>query len=198
MPDIRLSELSREDVTRIYEWLQDPEIRDSWYGADESGEAMHIGYSPKNIAEASEEDWKDAFQNETRKIYSIYDEKEGHIGECQMLIEPPLHEAQIFIIIGRKDLWFKGFGFAALLQLLDIAFYTYKLHRVWADIPEYNAHAMHMFERMGFMLEGHLRSTHPKEGQWYDSIVMGLLENEYGRRRPKLVGQVNSAPASGA
>ncbi|MBM3926734.1 MAG: GNAT family N-acetyltransferase [SAR202 cluster bacterium] len=195
MPETRLTEVSREDVARMAQWLQDPEVRDSWYGADDAGEPMHIGYSPQKMAEAPEEEWKSAFQGETRKVYSIYDSQEGHVGECQLLIEPPLHEAQIFIIIGRKDLWLKHFGSAALLQLLDIAFYTYKLHRVWADIPEYNSHAIHMFERMGFMLEGHLRSTHPKEGKWYDSIVMGLLENEYARRRPKLTAQVNSPAA---
>ena len=195
MPETRLTEVSREDVARMAKWLQDPEVRDAWYGTDETGEPMHIGYVPKKAMEASEEEWKGTFQSETRKLYSIYDAQEGHVGECQLAIEPPLHEAQVFIIIGRKDLWYKRFGSAALLQLLDIGFYTYKLHRVWADIPEYNSHAIHMFERLGFVLEGHLRSTHPKDGKWYDSIVMGLLENEYARRRPKLAAQVNNAAA---
>ena len=104
-----------------------------------------------------------------------------------MLIEAPLHEAQLFLIIGRQDLWLHHFGSAALLELLDVTFTTYKLHRAWVDVPDYNIHARHMCERLGFLLEGHLRSTHPKDGEWYDSTVMGLLEREYFRRRPRLM-----------
>ena len=103
------------------------------------------------------------------------------------MVEPPLHEAQAFVIIGRKDLWLHHFGSAAMLKVLDIAFYEYSLHRIWVDVPVYNVHAQHMCERLGFVLEGHLRSTHPKDGEWYDSVIMGLLKTEYARRRPRLL-----------
>jgi RimJ/RimL family protein N-acetyltransferase len=49
-----------------------------------------------------------------------------------------------------------------------------------------------MFRHVGFVLEGHLRGTHRKDGQWYDSSAMGLLAEEYTRRRARLVG----SPAS--
>ena len=37
------------------------------------------------------------------------------------------------------------------------------------------------------MLEGRLRGTHRKDGEWYDSMAMGLLFNEYARRRARLM-----------
>ena len=43
-------------------------------------------------------------------------------------------------------------------------------------------------ERIGFVLEGRLRGTHPKEGNWYDSLAMGLVSNEYSHRRARLLG----------
>jgi RimJ/RimL family protein N-acetyltransferase len=193
--DTSLVNVTREDIRRMAQWLKDPEVAASWYGTDDKGDALHIGYSPGGILEAPQEEWDQVFNDEERKIYSIYHAKEGHIGEAQMVIEPPLHEAQLFIIIGRKDLWSHHLGSAAMLQLLDIAFYTYKLHRAWVDVPDYNTHAIHMCERMGFLLEGHLRSTHPKDGKWYDSRVMGLLETEYKRRRDRLLQQA-SQPAA--
>lgn len=180
--EIQLNEVTRGDVEAMASWLQNTDIVESWYGTDEGGKPRHIGYSPEEALKWSEEEWERVFANAERKIYSIYETKEGHIGEAQMVIEAALQEAQLFVIVGRKELWFQHYGSAALLQLLGIAFDVYKLHRVWVDVPEYNTHAIHMSERLGFVLEGHLRSTHQKGSRWYDSQIMGLLEDEYRRR----------------
>jgi len=40
---------------------------------------------------------------------------------------------------------------------------------------------------VGFVMEGHLRKTHRKNDEWYDSTVFGLLSDEYPRRRAKLM-----------
>ena len=190
-PKIQLVDVTKEDVARMGDWLKSPTLSDFWYGLDDTGKPYHIGYSPYNIIKGDQSDWEKAFNNDDRKIMSIYEEHEGHIGEVQMLIEPALHEAQLFFVIGRTELWFKHYGFAALIQLLDIVFFTYKLHRAWVDVPDYNVHASHLVERAGFVLEGHLRSTHLKDGKWHNSMVMGLLETEYHRRRPNLIKQLN-------
>ena len=47
VPDVRLTDVTREDVERIAGWLQNPEVATLWYGADDDGEPLHIGYSPK-------------------------------------------------------------------------------------------------------------------------------------------------------
>ena len=75
--------------------------------------------------------------------------EEAHIGEGQLLIEWPLEEAQLFILIGRKDLWHHHYGTAALVAMLDEAFDNLELHRVWVDVPEYNEHALQMFGTWG-------------------------------------------------
>ena len=197
LPTIKLASVSQEDVKRVVQWLEDSEVNAAWYGTDEHGEPLHIGYSPKGLSpeglppegltEAREVGWERIFDNDLRKIYSVLSEDGEHIGEAQMVIEAPLREAQLFILIGRKDLWYRGYGTAALVHLLDLAFYTHGLHRAWVDVPEYNAPALHMCERLGFVLEGHLRGTRPKDGKWYDSLAMGLLSNEYARRRSRVL-----------
>ena len=44
-----------------------------------------------------------------------------------------------------------------------------------------------MVQHVGFVVEGHLRKTHPKNNEWFDSTVLGLLSEEYARRRVKLM-----------
>ena len=187
-PQVCLTTITREDVQRVDEWLKDPEVNSSWYGLSEDGEPLHIGYSPRQFLQSTEEEWRQVFEDEDRRIYSVYTNEGEHIGEGQLVIEWNLLEAQIFLLIGRKELWHQHYGTAALIELLDQAFQTCQLHRAWVDVPEYNQYALQLCEHLGFVLEGRLRRTHRKDDQWYDSSAMGLLADEYSRRRARLLG----------
>ena len=187
-PQVTLTTASREDAARVAQWLDDAEVNSMWYGVDGNGLPVHIGYSPHHMADASDEDVQSIFEHEDRKIYSIYTQEGDHIGEAQLVVEWPLQEAQAFILVGRKDLWHHHYGTMAMIGLLDEAYDSLRLHRVWVDVPEYSEHAIQLCEHIGFVLEGHLRETHLKDGKWYDSMAMGLLADEYARRRSRLMG----------
>ena len=187
-PDVKLTTATREDIKRITEWLEDVEVNSMWYGLGEDGKPLHIGYSPHELLQAPDEQLQQVFDNEDRKIYSVYTQEGVHIGEGQLVIEGPLMEAQLFLLIGRKDLWHHHYGTMAMVKLLDQAYENEGLHRVWVDVPEYNEHALEMCRHLGFVLEAHLRKAHRKDGEWYDSSAMGLLAEEYARRRTLLMG----------
>ena len=186
-PEVKLTTGTREDVKRITEWLDDAEVNSMWYGLGDDGKPLHIGYSPHELLEASDEQIQQVFDDETRRIYSVYTDDGTHIGEGQLVVESPLMEAQLFLLVGRKDLWHHHYGTMAMIKLLDEAYEDQGLHRVWVDVPEYNEHALQMCQHLGFVLEGHLRKTHRKDGEWYDSSAMGLLAEEYMRRRSRLM-----------
>ena len=186
-PEIKLTTGTREDVKRIIEWLDDAEVNSMWYGLGDDGKPLHIGYSPHELLESSDEQIQQVFEDEVRRIYSVYTDDGAHIGEGQLVVESPLMEAQLFLLVGRKDLWHHHYGTMAMIKLLDEAYEDHGLHRVWVDVPEYNEHALQMCQHLGFVLEGRLRKTHRKDGQWYDSSAMGLLAEEYMRRRSRLM-----------
>ncbi len=186
-PEVKLTTGTREDVKRIIEWLDDAEVNSMWYGLGDDGKPLHIGYSPHELLEASDEQIQQVFEDDVRRIYSVYTDDGAHIGEGQLVVESPLMEAQLFLLVGRKDLWHHHYGTMAMIKLLDEAYEDHGLHRVWVDVPEYNEHALQMCQHLGFVLEGHLRKTHRKDGQWYDSSAMGLLSEEYMRRRSRLM-----------
>ncbi len=188
LPEVTLRPVQREDVVRLAEWLNDPEVHSSWYGSGADGLPLHVGYSPHKILTAPKGEWEQVFNDEERKIFAVYSPEGEQVGEGQLVVEKSLSEAQLLILIGRKEFWHRHYGTAAVIKLLDDAFESFGLHRVWVDIPEYNQNALNMCRRVGFVLEGHLRKTHRKDGAWYDSFVMGLLADEYTRRRARLVG----------
>ena len=176
---IALRYVTREDVARLKSWLEDDEVAESWFGRYSYGDPAHLGYNPAEVMEAGENEWASTFEDPAHSILSIYT-KEEHIGEFHVAIEEAWGDGQISILIGRKDLWHKGYGTATMRAGLDLCFGQLGLYRVWVDVPEYNTWARRMFDRLGFKHEGTLRKSRPHEGARFDSVVMGMLSTEYG------------------
>ena len=176
---IALRYVTREDVARLKSWLQDDEVAESWFGRYSYGDPAHLGYNPAEVIEAGQDEWASTFEDPSHTILSIYSGGE-HIGEFHVAIEEAWGDGQISILIGRKDLWHKGYGTATMRAGLNLSFGQLGLYRVWVDVPEYNTAARRMFERLGFKHEGTLRKSRPHEGARFDSVVMGMLSTEYG------------------
>ncbi len=189
-PQISLASPTREDVERMIVWLGDEEVNTSWYGLDEAGRPLHAGYDPVKALDLDGREWERVFNNDNRKVFAVYSNDGEHIGEAQLVIEWPLLEAQAFILVGRKDLWHHHYGTMAMVSLLDYAFDEMGLHRIWVDVPEYNRSALTMVEHIGFVMEGHFRKAHRRGDQWFDSYALGLLAEEYGRRRSRLMESI--------
>lgn len=176
---IALRYVTREDVARLKSWLEDDEVAESWFGRYSYGDPAHLGYNPAEVMEAGQDEWASTFEDPSHTILSVYSDDE-HIGEFHVAIEEAWGDGQLSILIGRKDLWHKGYGTATMRAGLDLCFGQLGLYRVWVDVPEYNTWARRMFDRLGFKHEGTLRKSRPHEGARFDSVVMGMLSTEYG------------------
>ncbi len=179
---ITLRQVTREDVSRIRQWLDDDEVSESWFGRYSYGDPAHLGYHPIEMANASEQEWERVFSDPEHRILSIDTSEGEHIGEIHIALEESLGDGQVSILIGRKDMWHRGFGTTAVRELLALAFNEYGVYRLWVDIPEYNTAARAMFSHLGFVHEGTLRKSRPHEGSRFDSVVMGILATEYAQR----------------
>jgi RimJ/RimL family protein N-acetyltransferase len=178
---VTLRHVTREDVSRVRQWLQDDKVMESWYGRYSYGDPAHLGYHPEQMEAASDEEWKRVFDNPEHQILSIYNENDEHIGEVHIAVEESLGDGQLSILIGRTDMWHRGYGTASLKATIDLAFSEYGLYRLWADIPEYNTAARALFTHLGFEHEGTLRKSRPHEGARFDSVIMGMLAVEYAK-----------------
>ena len=66
---------------------------------------------------------------------------------------------------------------------IKIAFEEYRIFRVWVDIPEYNESAVKMFSHLNFTHEGTLRKSRPHHGARHNSVIMGILVDEFRSRK---------------
>jgi RimJ/RimL family protein N-acetyltransferase len=73
----------------------------------------------------------------------------------------------------------KGYGTEVLNLLLRYAFSELNLFRLSAVIPEYNAGALRLFEKAGFLQEVRRRQALNRDGRFWDLIHVGLLRDEW-------------------
>ena len=89
----------------------------------------------------------------------------------------------ISIIIGEKSVWGKGYGAEAVGLMVKHAFETLKLHRVTGGMFKDNLASYHLFKKLGFKDEAHLRESVFIDGRFKDVLGLSLLISEYQSRR---------------
>ncbi|MHC0038062.1 GNAT family N-acetyltransferase [Pseudoneobacillus sp. C159] len=89
--------------------------------------------------------------------------------------------ASIRIQILNERYWSKGYGTEAMSLLLDYGFGVYNLHRIELEVYSYNQRAIHAYQKLGFKQEGIKRESIFYNYEFHDTIIMGLLKNEFNR-----------------
>jgi len=86
--------------------------------------------------------------------------------------------ATLFVGIGERDLWRKGYGTEAARLICEYGFFFRSLHNIKVEINGYNQSAIRLYERLGFRLVGRVRGALVLNGVRYDQLVMDLLRTE--------------------
>ena len=183
LPIVQLRHVTRDDVQRIARWLSDDEVSSRWFGHYACGDPVHRGYEPGLMLGASTEDWVRVFDHDRQRlIFSIYAGEEGHIGECQAVFDQ-FNDVEISLLVGRKDLWQRGFGAAAAIQLLDRIFYDFPADQAWVSVPVDNVAALRLFNRLGFSYVSDQMLCQAPDGGELRTTILALPASEYNDRK---------------
>jgi RimJ/RimL family protein N-acetyltransferase len=87
--------------------------------------------------------------------------------------------ASLAIGIEDRDQLGIGLGTEAIALVLDYAFNVLKLHRASVRVVDYNLRAIRAYQKCGFMVEGREREAAFVDGNWYDDVMMAILDREY-------------------
>jgi diamine N-acetyltransferase len=72
-----------------------------------------------------------------------------------------------------------GLAKEALNLIVQHAFYLLNLNRLYLEVFEENTDAIGLYTRLGFQKEGVLRESQYSGSKFRNTIIMGLLRNEY-------------------
>jgi ribosomal-protein-alanine N-acetyltransferase len=76
--------------------------------------------------------------------------------------------------------WGRGYATEAARAIMDFGFEELGLHRVWSYTVAENAASQRVMEKLGMRYEGRLRETQWYKGCWWDTVVYGILKEEWG------------------
>ena len=93
-------------------------------------------------------------------------------------IDPVVRSANLRLVM-RPAYRGRGYGTEAIQLVLGLAFDGLGLHRVGLDVLSINHRAIAIYENIGFRHEGRLRDAYRDGDRWCDSVVMGMLEDEF-------------------
>lgn len=177
-----LRALERDDLKLIHNWQNDEEVmRLSRSQPDHS-------VSMEALAAEFEKNLKGE-DSDTRR-FGIVEKSSGKlIGWCSISLNRWARRfttADVGLCIGEKDRWLKGYGTDVVGLLLKEAFEQLDLHRlVWWTHSD-NKGSIALARKMGFSEEGRLRENVFFDNKFHDSLVFGLLKEDY---RAKLLSR---------
>ncbi len=137
-------------------------------------------WSPRRIREA----WEKREPGNGEYPFSIRT-LEGNrlIGSVGLEAAHSIHgDAWVWIGIGDREAWGKGYGTDAMCVILRYAFDELNRRRVCLNTFEYNHRALGLYQKLGFVEEGRVRKFINRGGRRWDMIYMGLLKEEWIRR----------------
>jgi diamine N-acetyltransferase len=166
---VALVPLTPADVPVLFEWIN-----------DRQQVILNAPYKPVHAGQ--HQAWFDAIQERIDVvIFGIRLTEAGRlIGSCQLHNIHPVHRsAELQIRLGVVAERGHGYGTEATRLLLDFAFKDLNLQRVYLHVLTTNQIAIRMYQKVGFVREGVLRSAAHIDGRYLDLLMMGILRDEY-------------------
>jgi [ribosomal protein S5]-alanine N-acetyltransferase len=101
------------------------------------------------------------------------------IGNCGVRMDKAnAIEAEIGYELDPKH-WNHGYATEAAHAIVDFGFSHFGVHRIWANCVADNLGSAHVLEKLGMKLEGRLREKEFYKGKWWDTLIYGILADEW-------------------
>jgi RimJ/RimL family protein N-acetyltransferase len=161
-----------EDCGQAAEIAADPEV------------VRYVRWGPNDRAatEAFIRSAMDEALHQPRRNYTLAvacRDKGTIVGGCSLEIRRPHdREGQMGYHLGRPY-WGSGYATEIAAGLLDFGFRTLGLHRISATADVRNTASWRVMEKVGMVREGRLRRHMSQRGEWRDSYLYSILEDDY-------------------
>ncbi len=178
---LRLREFRLEDESDVHSYASDPEVtRFTNWGPNNHDETR--AFLERCVS------MQDHWPRESLPL--AIEEKTGSkvIGGTGFDQIDRANSHAVFGYVLRRDSWGQGFASEASAVLLAFGFNTLSLHRVTALCDVRHQASFHVMEKLGMRREAHFRKDTLKAGEWRDTYLYALLEQEWFQRHGQKIG----------
>ncbi|WP_298748387.1 GNAT family N-acetyltransferase [uncultured Serinicoccus sp.] len=178
---VELRPVTAPDVVRLHALMRDPEVGRLTGSVHDDAETTGDPWTVEQLQEVYAR-WAD---DTDRVVWAVVDLGTGQVaGEAVLLDHDPDNASIGFRIWlgGARD---RGLGTEATRLAVGHAFDVLGLHRVELEVYAFNPRARRVYEKVGFVLEGTKREALRYADRWVDCHVMGMLAQDWRRRRDR-------------
>jgi ribosomal-protein-alanine N-acetyltransferase len=105
------------------------------------------------------------------------------IGTIRLKIQDEQTRTADFGFVFHRQYWNQGYATEATSAVLRVAFTTLGLHRVRATCDTRNVGSWRVMEKVGMQREAEFRQDALQKGQWRDSYLYAMLEDDEAATR---------------
>ena len=168
---VTLRAIEREDLPVLHELLDDD--------LELMARASDTPARPASLAELEHRFEERLEESDPRTMRFVIEVDEELIGECELhFIDHFQRTCHLGITLGRAY-WSKGFGQDAVRALVDFAFRDLAMRKVGLEVLADDERAVGAYAKAGFVEEGRLRAHAWFDGEIHDTLVMGILREEW-------------------
>jgi RimJ/RimL family protein N-acetyltransferase len=172
-----LRPIEENDLSLLWKWENDSELT-YYLNAD-----RHRTMSMEEISRR----YRQIRNDPTMELYIIETfegQRIGMLGYDTLSLER--RSCRVYIGIGEKEYWSRGFGTDAMCVLLAHHFQELELERVYLSVYDFNDRAITSYRKCGYRVDGVRRNVALVDGQWCDSIEMSVTAVDFERRQQPL------------
>jgi len=163
------------DLTPMREWVVDPSIK---YNFRFTAQVKSDDDLRKFINGQINRTVKDNFINYV--LFDKSDDEKTYLGSVGLKnIDFNDKNAELTIVIGKKNYLGKGYGQDALFLITNYGFNELKLHKIYLTVISHNIRAIKAYEKFGFLHEGIRKDQIFQNSCYFDEILMGLVVDEF-------------------
>jgi ribosomal-protein-alanine N-acetyltransferase len=167
-----LRQLREDDAAALFPVLSDPEVMIWWSSGPHASLAETDDYVKGNAAEGQGFDcWAITAGDDVALGWVILIDGKPDVKEIGYIL--------------RRDQWGQGMAREAVSRVIDHGFEDLNLRRIFADTDPENAGSISLIQRLGFQYEGRLRGEWKTHIGVRDSLIFGLLQDEWTMEKTK-------------
>ncbi|EJP86745.1 spermidine N1-acetyltransferase [Bacillus cereus] len=168
--ELKLRPLEREDLKFVHELNNNARIMSYWF--EEPYEAF-----------VELQDLYDKHIHDQSERRFILEKDNEMVGLVELVEIDYIHRRTEFQII--IDPNYQGHGYAAEATRLamDYAFSVLNMHKLYLVVDKENEKAVHVYKKVGFMVEGELLDEFFVDGNYHNAIRMCMFQKEYFRTK---------------
>lgn len=177
---VALRPLMEADLVHGYRWERDTEVRHWAQGDIPPDDLEYAEYRARFAPPFGTPGVEEHFAIVARSDAARPAPPDGVIGFTGYFgVNAAVKSATIGIVIGEKAFWGGGYGRAAFALLLRHLFRDLAMRRVQLDTWSGNERAIRSYRAAGFREEERLRRAQIVGGRYYDTVLMGILREEF-------------------